>query len=365
MRRGSGPALPGFIEHMPKAELHLHLDGVPKGRAGRVSALRTEPDFYGLAMAYFRTAASQRVRYAEVFFDPQAHTGRGVPFEAVIGGFHRARDNALAEFGLRAQLIMCFMRDLPAEDAMRTLEQSLPHRDKIVGVGLDSDERENPPIKFKDVFERARGEGYRVTIHCEVGQADSVDHIWQCLDDIGAERIDHGINCVEDAALVARMHDDLIGLTICPMANRRAAGGLRADDLKLLLDYPLKVTVNSGDPAYFGGYLTENLTAVARAVRLTQNEVVRLTRNAFEIAWLPVADRDRYLAELSAYATQNSLSPRRTSKPSPPAVPAVRFRSRPSCPTAPPSVAGRPDHPKCPIISNWRSINRGLADDRP
>jgi adenine deaminase len=304
----SDPARPEFIEHMPKAELHVHLDGVPRRtRAARVCALRTEQDFYDLAMVYFRKAASQHVRYAEVFFDPQAHTSRGVPFEAVIGGFHRAAGDALAELDLRAQLIMCFLRDMPAEDAMRTLEQSLPHREKIIGVGLDSDERENPPIKFKDVFERARGEGYRLTMHCDVDQADSVDHIWQCLDDIGVERIDHGVNCVEDAALAARMHDDLIGLTVCPISNRRVSDGLKADELKMLLDYPLKATVNSDDPAYFGGYLTENLTAVAAAAHLTRGDVVRLTRNAFEIAWLPAADRDRYLAELSDYATQNSL----------------------------------------------------------
>ncbi len=339
-----GPVPPGFIEHMPKAELHLHLEGTlePELRfllAGRndvplpyatpaeqraaygfgdlpsflaayyegIAVLRTEQDFYDLAMAYFRRAASQHVRYAEVFFDPQAHTCRGVPFEAVIDGFHRARNDSFTELNLGAQLIMCFLRDMTAEDAMLTLEQSLPHRDKIIGVGLDSDERDNPPIKFKEVFERARAEGYRLTMHCDVDQPDSVDHIWQCLDDIGVERIDHGVNCLEDAALVARMHDDLIGLTVCPISNRWVTDGLKADELKVMLDYPLKATVNSDDPAYFGGYLTENLTAVAQAACLSRAEIVRLTRNAFEIAWLPASDRDRYLAELAAYVTQNSL----------------------------------------------------------
>ena len=339
----SGPVRPGFIEHMPKAELHLHLDGVPLGRAAYVSALRTERDFYDLAMAYFRKAASQCIRYAEVFFDPQAHTSRGVPFEAVIGGFHRARDDAFAELDVRAQLIMCFLRDMPAEDAMRTLEESLPYRDKIIGVGLDSDERDNPPIKFKDVFERARGEGYRLTMHCDVGQADSVDHIWQCLDDIGVERVDHGMNCIEDAALAVRMHDDLIGLTTCPISNRRTADGLKADELKLMLDYPLKVTVNSDDPAHFGGNLTENLTAVADAAHLCQSEVVRLVRNAFEIAWLPAADRDHYLAELAGYATQNALpcSRRSAGSPYPPAMaPTTRKGSVPPATSAGSGASG-------------------------
>src|SRR5208282_4987605 len=165
-----------------------------------MSVLRGEQDFYDLAMAYFRRASAQNVVYAEVFFDPQAHTSRGVAFETVIGGLHRARLDARAELGVRVQLIMCFLRDMSAPSAMATLEQSLPYRDQIAGVGLDSDERDNPPVKFAAVFERARAEGYRLTMHCDVDQADSVAHIWQCLDDIGVERIDHGVNCLEDDA---------------------------------------------------------------------------------------------------------------------------------------------------------------------
>lgn len=328
-----------FIHGMPKAELHLHVEGtlepelrfelaarngvsLPHGSAAEMraayafhdlpsflaayyegmSVLRAERDFYDLAMAYFRRASAQRVVYAEVFFDPQAHTRRGVPFGTVIDGLHRARLDAEANLGLRAQLIMCFLRDMPAVSAMETLEQSLPYRDRIIGVGLDSDEKDNPPLKFKEVFDRARGEGFRLTMHCDVDQANAVRHIWQCLDDIGVERIDHGVNCLEDGALVARLGRDGIGLTVCPVSNWRVTGGLKAHELKTMLDQSLRATVNSDDPAYFGAYVTENLAAAQEAVGLTAQEIVRLARNSFEIAWISAADKDRYLSDLATYA---------------------------------------------------------------
>jgi adenosine deaminase len=330
-----------FIDQLPKAELHLHLEGtlepelkfelaarngvsLPYASAGQMragyafrdltsflaayyegmSVLRAEQDFYDLAMAYFRTASAQNVVYAEVFFDPQAHTSRGIAFETVIGGLHRARLDAQAQLGLRAQLIMCFLRDMSADSALATLEQSLPYRDQIIGVGLDSDERGNPPVKFASVFERARGEGYRLTMHCDVDQADSVRHIWQCLDDIGVERIDHGVNCLEDDALVARLGRDGIGLTVCPVSNRWVTDGLKAAELKTMLDRSLRATVNSDDPAYFGAYVNQNLTAAAEAADLTVAELAQLARNSFQIAWITPADRDRYLADLDAYVRQ-------------------------------------------------------------
>jgi adenine deaminase len=196
---------------------------------------------------------------------------------------------------------MCFLRDMPEQSAMATLEQSLPHRDKIIGVGLDSDERDNPPVKFAAVFERARTEGYRLTMHCDVDQADSVGHIWQCLDDIGVERIDHGVNCLEDDALVARLGRDGIGLTVCPVSNRWVTDGLKAGELKTMLDRSLRATVNSDDPAYFGAYVNQNLAAAQEAVGLTVAELAQLARNSFEIAWITPADGDRYLSDLDAY----------------------------------------------------------------
>lgn len=328
-----------FIEGIPKAELHVHIEGtlepelkfelamrngvgLPYSSAADMrtaysfhdlssflavyyegmSVLLDERDFYDLAMTYFRKARSQNVVYAEVFFDPQAHVARGVPFEAVVGGLRRAQQDALS-FGLRTQLIMCFLRDMPATSAMRTLEQSLAYQDWIVGVGLDSDEAGNPPLKFRDVFDRARSEGYRLTMHCDVDQEDSVGHIRQCLDDIGVERIDHGVNCLEDDDLVRRLRESGVGLTACPISNSYVSDGLKAHEIKLMLENSLLVTVNSDDPAYFPGYINENFVSVTDAARLDKQQVVRLVRNAFVIAWMDSGDRDRYLADLDAYAS--------------------------------------------------------------
>jgi adenosine deaminase len=331
--------LAGFIQGLPKAELHLHLEGtlepelkfelaarngvsLPYGSAAEMraaygfddlasflavyyegmSVLLHEQDFYDLATAYFRKAASQNVVYAEVFFDPQAHTTRGVPFGSVIEGFRRAQVDAEAELGLASRLIMCFLRDHSVDSARSTLDEALPYRDWIAGVGLDSDERGNPPVKFKDVFELARREGFRLTMHCDVDQEDSVAHIWQCLDEIGVDRIDHGVNSLEDPALVREIDRRGLGLTVCPISNSYVAGGLKARELKTMLDHGLRATVNSDDPAYFPGYVAENLVAAQGAVGLTREEVVELERNAFTVAWLSDEQRAPYLDALDAYA---------------------------------------------------------------
>lgn len=332
--------LSSFIAGMPKAELHLHLEGtlepelkfalaarngldLPYGSVDEMraayrfddlpsflavyyegmSVLLTEQDFYDLAMAYFRKAHSQNVVYAEVFFDPQAHTTRGIAFDTFIEGFHRAQQDAEVSLGLRTQLIMCFLRDLSSESAMATLEQSLPHRSRIVGVGLDSNEKDNPPVKFKEVFERARREGYRLTMHCDVDQENSVEHIWQCLDEIGVERIDHGINSLEDRALTKEISSRGLGLTACPISNGFVTDGLKANEIKTMLDEGMRVTINSDDPAYFPGYMNENLLAVHEAVSLTREESVQTARNAFTVSWLAKEDRGRYLDALEAYST--------------------------------------------------------------
>ncbi len=331
--------LTAFIAGLPKAELHVHLEGtlepelkfelaarngidlpyrsVEEMRASYafddlpsflavyyegMSVLLAEQDFYDLAIAYFRKARSQNVLYAEVFFDPQAHTARGVSFATCIEGFRRAQADAEASLGLRSQLIMCFLRDLTAESALTTLEESLPYRDWIVGVGLDSDEQGNPPVKFRDVFARARDEGFRLTMHCDVDQQDSLAHIRQCLDEIGVERIDHGVNAVEDDALIAEIASRGVGLTVCPISNGYVAGGLKAAEIKAMLDAAVRVTVNSDDPAYFPGYMNENLAAVQAALGLTREELVQLARNAFAVAWLDGPERRRYLERLEAYA---------------------------------------------------------------
>ncbi|MFE3449282.1 adenosine deaminase [Nonomuraea sp. NPDC059194] len=326
-----------FIAGLPKCELHLHIEGtlepelkfelaqrngitmpyasVEEMRAAYafddlpsflavyyegMGVLRTEPDFYDLAMAYLRKAASQNVRYAEIFFDPQAHTSRGVPFDVVIRGLRRALIDADAQLGIRAQLIMCFLRDFQAEYAMATLLESLPYKEWIVGVGLDSDEKDNPPAKFAAVYERARQEGYLLTMHCDVDQDNSIEHIRQCLDEIQVDRIDHGVNILEDPALVHRVIDRGIGLTCCPISNSIVTDSTKAEGIRKLLDLGVRVTINSDDPAYFPGYVQENLAAL----ELSREELLQVQRNAFEIAWLPRHVKDGYLAELEEYAAK-------------------------------------------------------------
>jgi adenosine deaminase len=328
-----------FIAGLPKCELHLHIEGtlepelkfelakrnavdlpyetVEEMRAAYdftdlpsflacyyegMSVLRAEPDFYDLAIAYLRKAASQNVRYAEIFFDPQAHTSRGVPFDVVMRGLRRALVDAETQLGLKAQLIMCFLRDFQAEYAMATLLESLPYRDWIVGVGLDSDEKGNPPAKFAAVFERARQEGYMLTMHCDVDQQDSIEHIRQCVEQIGVDRIDHGVNVLEDPALVEAIKQRGLGLTVCPISNSYVTDSMKADAIRRMLDLGLKVTINSDDPAYFPGYVQENLVAIQGALGLSREELLQLERNAFEIAWLPRHIKDAYLAELNVYA---------------------------------------------------------------
>ncbi|MDL4772584.1 adenosine deaminase [Actinomadura xylanilytica] len=327
-----------FIAGLPKCELHLHIEGTlepelkfelarrngielpyrsaEEARAAYVfdsltsflvgyyasmDVLRTEPDFYDLATAYLVKAAAQNVRYAEIFFDPQAHTSRGVPFDLVIRGLRRAILDAERREGIRAQLIMCFLRDSEAGFAMATLLESLPYREWIAGVGLDSDERGNPPVKFERVFARAREEGYLLTMHCDVDQENTTEHIRQCLDVIGVDRIDHGVNALDDPALVDKARERGIGFTVCPVSNGFVTDGPKAEVVRRMLDLGLRVTINSDDPAYFEAYVAENLQLVRDELGLTRDELARLERNAFEIAWLPPAIRDGYLAELAEY----------------------------------------------------------------
>ncbi len=328
-----------FIRDMPKAELHLHIEGtlepelkfalaernqipLPQASAAEMRAsyafddltsflvhyyegmavLQTADDFHDLAWAYLQRAHDERVRYAEIFFDPQAHTCRGVAFDTVVGGLRQAVVEARRRFGLRVQLIMCLLRDQSAEYAMATLVQSLPYRDWIAGIGLDSDERGNPPQKFAEVFRRARAEGYQITMHCDVDQENSVEHIRQCLEVIGVDRIDHGVNILESDALTAELRRRGLGLTVCPISNRWVTGDLKAGQIKQLLDLGLRVTVNSDDPAYFAAYVTDNLIAAQQAAGLKPAELLQLQRNAIEIAWLPEGVRDQLLAEIDQYA---------------------------------------------------------------
>ena len=333
-------SLDAFIHGLPKAELHVHIEGmlepelkfklaarnglalpfadVDEMRASYrfhdlpsflglyysgMDVLLKEPDFYDLAMAYLTKAHAQTVLYAEIFFDPQAHTSRGVSFDTVIRGLRRAQMDAEQQLGVRSQLIMCFLRDWSAEYAMATLLESLPYRQWIVGVGLDSDEKHNPPSKFAKVFQRAREEGYLLTMHCDVNQEDSVAHIWECVDLIGVSRIDHGCNALEDPALCAVLAQRKLGLTVCPISNAFVTDGPQTDVIKTMLDLGLRVTINSDDPAYFAGYIEENLALVQEKLDLGPAGLTQLSRNAFEAAWLPRAVKDGFLAQLEAHAT--------------------------------------------------------------
>jgi adenosine deaminase len=321
---------------LPKAELHLHIegtlepelmfelarrngvtlpyaDGEAVRRAYRFSNLQSfldvyyqacsvlihERDFHELTAAYLARAREQGVRHVEVFFDPQTHTARGVALETVVGGICRALTEA-RQRGMTSHLIMCFLRDLPAVDAMATLEQALAHRDAIFGVGLDSAEVGNPPRKFDEVFELAISEGFRAVAHA--GEEGPPEYIWQALDVLGAERIDHGVRCLEDRALVHRLEVDRIPLTVCPFSNvkLRVVDTLEQHPLARMLEHGLCATVNSDDPAYFGGYVGENLAGVAQALKLDDGALAQLARNSFEASFLDGATRARHLAELDA-----------------------------------------------------------------
>lgn len=265
------------------------------------SVLLCEQDFYELTSAYLARARTQGVRHAEMFFDPQTHTARGIDFGSVVRGISRAMNDAEPQ-GISSRLIMCFLRDQSADAAMATLEQALAYRHLICGVGLDSAEVGHPPRKFKDVYRRATAEGFRVVAHA--GEEGPADYIWQALDVLGVQRVDHGVRCLEDAALVSRLAADRIALTVCPLSNLRlqVVDALSRHPLKEILERGLCATVNSDDPAYFGGYVSDNFAAVASALTLEDDALVHLARNSFNASFLDAATKARYLAEIDATA---------------------------------------------------------------
>jgi adenosine deaminase len=327
-----------FVRRIPKAELHLHIEGtlepemmfalaerngieLPYPSVEEVrrayefenlqsfldiyyagaAVLRTETDFYDLASTYLQRAAAENVRRAEIFFDPQTHLARGIPFATVINGLHGATVDRRRELNISSALILCFLRDLTSTDAMDTLEQALPFRDKIIGIGLDSAEISNPPGKFVEVFRRARDAGLLPVAHA--GEEGSADYIREALDQLGALRIDHGVHCLEDADLTRRLAEEQIPLTVCPLSNVKLGvfPSLEAHNIRLLMEKGLCVTINSDDPAYFGGYVSDNLAAVQSAFELNQQEIFRLARNSFRASFLEEDEKDVYYAELDAF----------------------------------------------------------------
>ncbi|MGK8521368.1 adenosine deaminase [Nocardia asteroides] len=245
------------------------------------------------------------MRHVELFFDPQAHTGRGVPFPTVISGYRSAIARARRELGISAELILCFLRDHSAEYAMATLLEALPYKSWILGVGLDSDERGNPPSKFAAVFERARAEGFLLTMHCDIDQPNSIEHIRQALEDIGVDRLDHGTNIVEDDRLVGLARSNGIALTCCPVSNSFVTAQMKSREIVGLLDRGLTVTVNSDDPAYFGAYVADNYLALAEHAGLGIDRLGELARNSFRASWITPARQDAYLREVDDYLAAN------------------------------------------------------------
>lgn len=330
--------LPELLRRMPKAELHIHIEGslepelifamaqrngisvaYPNVEALRAayafenlqsfldiyyagaSVLQKEADFFDMAMAYFHRAAADNVVHAEIFFDPQTHTERGIRFETVINGLALACETARRELGVSGLLIMCFLRHLSEEAAFETLEQARPHIGKFIGVGLDSSERGHPPEKFARVFARCRELGLRLVAHA--GEEGPPAYIRSALDVLKVERIDHGVRCIEDAALVEHLARERVPLTVCPLSNVKLCvfKHMTEHNIAALLDAGLCVTVNSDDPAYFGGYINQNLVETFEALPLLiARHAHKLAANSFEASFAPQADKARWRAALDA-----------------------------------------------------------------
>ncbi len=324
-----------LIKRLPKCELHIHIEGslepelmfalarrngvqlpYPSVEALRLayrfrnlqdfldiyyqgmSVLRTEQDYYDLAWAYLQRAQADNVRHVEMFFDPQGHTARGIAFETVINGLHGAIGDAGRTLGVQASLIMCFLRHLDEADAHKTLDRALEFKDKIVGVGLDSSEAGNPPSKFKHVFARARDARFFLTAHA--GEEGPPSYVWEALDLLGVGRIDHGNHSLDDETLVRRLARERIALTVCPLSNLRlrVVDDLVHHPLRRMMDNGLFVTLNSDDPAYFGGYVNDNYSAVTDALSLQRDEIVAIVRNSIQASLMPTSEKEAAFAEV-------------------------------------------------------------------
>ena len=335
----SSEARAAFIAGLPKAELHLHIEGslepemmfelaqrnavaIPFASVEEVRAayafsnlqdfldiyyqgmgvLHREQDFYDLTAAYLARANADAVRHVEIFFDPQGHTTRGIAFGTVIAGITRALDDAAASYGMTSKLIMCFLRHLSEAEAEKTLDEALPFLDRIDGVGLDSSEVGHPPSKFERVFARARGLGLKIVAHA--GEEGPPAYVHEALDLLKVDRIDHGNRSLEDPALVARLAAEGMTLTVCPLSNLKlcVVDDIADHPLKTMLGAGLHATINSDDPSYFGGYVNANYQAVADALDLSKDDLLTLARNSFTGSFLGDADKARHLAAIDAYA---------------------------------------------------------------
>lgn len=334
-----------LIQKMPKVELHLHIEGsfepelmftlaernqitlpYPSVDALRLAyqftdlqsfldiyytgakVLQNEQDFYDLTWAYLSKAHAQNIRHTEIFFDPETHTDHGVPFEVVIQGIHQALVDAENTYQMSTNLILCFLRHKSDDisSALRTLEAALPYKDWIIAVGLDSSEVGHPPERFVEVFDKARAAGFLTVAHA--GEEGPPEYVWQALDLLKVKRIDHGVRSEEDPALVERLREEQIPLTVCPLSNTKlhVFDHMADHNLKRLMDAGLCITINSDDPAYFGGYLNENYYAIQEALDLTREDLYRLAQNGINAAFLPTARKEALSAELSTVFTERA-----------------------------------------------------------
>lgn len=326
-----------LIRAIPKAELHVHIEGtfepelmfaiaqrnniaMPYQSVEEVkeaynfhnlqsfldiyyagaNVLVHEQDFYDLAWAYFEKCAEDQVVHTEMFFDPQTHTDRGIAFATVINGLQRACDDARSKLGISSRLIMCFLRHLSEEAAFATLEQALPYKEQIIAVGLDSSEVGHPPAKFARVFAKAREYGFLVVAHA--GEEGPPEYIWEALDLLKVNRIDHGVRSEEDPALMQRLIQDEMPLTVCPLSNLKlcVVQDMQQHNIRRLLQQGVKVTVNSDDPSYFGGYMNDNFIAITEALDLSADELKQLAINSFEASFLPAAQKQAWIEKIQA-----------------------------------------------------------------
>ncbi len=331
-----------FIHGIPKAELHLHIEGTFEPELMFEIAQRNEreikfesveelkqaydfnnlqdfldiyyegagvlieeQDFYDMTWAYLEKVNSQNVKHVEFFFDPQTHTDRGIEFGTVIKGIKRALDDAGEQFGMTSKLIMCFLRHLSADAAMDTLHQGFEYADWIAAVGLDSSEVGNPPVKFKEVFEAAREEGFLTVAHA--GEEGPAEYVWEALNELKVSRVDHGNRSLEDEELVAELVKRRMPLTVCPLSNLKlkVVADLNDHPLRAMLEKGLLATINSDDPAYFGGYIEENYLAIAEALDLTKEDIVQLAKNSFEASFLSDADKEKMKNLIDEYYQAN------------------------------------------------------------
>ncbi|WP_336147183.1 adenosine deaminase [Acinetobacter soli] len=326
-----------LIRALPKAELHVHIEGtfepelmfeiaqrnhidIPYQSVEEIkqaynfhnlqsfldiyyagaNVLVNERDFYDLAWAYFQKCAEDRVVHTEIFFDPQTHTERGVAFEIVLNGLKRACADAKEQLGISSELIMCFLRHLSEEDAFKTLEQALPYKSDIIAVGLDSSEVGHPPSKFERVFEKAREEGFLVVAHA--GEEGPPEYVWEALDLLKVNRIDHGVRSEEDPALMQRLIQEKMPLTVCPLSNLKlcVVDDMKQHNIRRLLQQGVQVTVNSDDPSYFGGYMNDNFVAIQEALDLSQDELKQLAINSFEASFISNEQKQKWIEEIKA-----------------------------------------------------------------